>query len=218
MADAPYLPLDIDDTNDRYVESGLPVRNDGYRKQGRQRGRGRGRGCLVTLGILTVALFGLVIAALIFTNFYVKPMVRDAAVEDLRLGVQEEVTTQIEAQIQDAPVGEIVISQIEINERIDATGNLGPIDDVDVVIQPAGVNVNLSAYGLSGDYDAQVVERDGAVALEGGALGGPLSFVVPEGDLEAAVNAEIANALANAGYRVESVVLGEGEMTLVLAR
>jgi hypothetical protein len=173
---------------------------------------------MIALGSFAAMLFVIVVAALIVSNWYIKPMVKDMAVSDLRDGVQSEVATQIEAQLADAPEGEVVITEAEINDRIDATGNLGPIDTVDVEITPTGLEVALSAYGLSGDYDAQLIEQDGAVALEGGSLGGPLSFVVPDGDLASAVNAEIAAAIAASGYRVDSVALGDGTMTLVLVR
>ena len=215
-AASPYASITPYDTYDAY-DAAVPVRAT-QRTTARRGGRGRGRGCLLGLGAFGVLLFALTVAALLVANWYIKPMVRDAAVADLREGVQSEVAIQINSQIQDAPTGEVVISQTEINQRIDATGNLGPIDDVDVVITPAGLEVALAAYGLSGDYDAQVVERDGAIALEGGSLDGPLAFVVPDGDLESAVNSEIAAALASSGYRVDSVALGDGELTLVLVR
>lgn len=180
-------------------------------------GRG-GSGCLLALLLGGSTIAGLVLAAYLAMTFYVKPMVRDAAVADLRDGVSSEVSQQISEQLAGAPEGEIVISEAEVNQRLDATGNLGPLDSVDVRITPAGIEVALGAYGLDGTYQAQVVEENGSVALTSGSLDGPLALVVPDGELEAAVNREIAAAIAAAGYQVEHVALSDGAVTLVLAQ
>lgn len=177
-----------------------------------------GSGCLLALLLGGSAIAGLVLAAYLAMTFYVKPMVRDATVADLRDGVSSEVSQQISEQLAGAPQGEIVISEAEVNERLDATGNLGPLDTVDVSITPGGIEVALGAYGLEGTYQAQVVEENGSVALTSGSLDGPLALVVPDGELEAAVNREIAAAIAAAGYQVEQVALSDGAVTLVLAQ
>ncbi len=111
---------------------------------------------------------------------------------------------------------EVTITEQEINERVNARGNLGPIDDLQVHITPEGLLVDLSAYGFDGTYRAAIVERDGSVALDGGSLDGPLAYAVSDGDLEQAINRELAVALSAAGYRVAGVTLGDGALTLAL--
>ena len=72
------------------------------------------------------------------------------------------------------------------------------------------------AYGVDGAYRAAITERDGMVVLDDGRLDGPLSYVVPDGELEQAINRELAGALTAAGYRVAGVTLGDGALTLAL--
>lgn len=143
-------------------------------------------------------------------------MVRDATVGDIRDGVRSEVRSQITEQIGDASAGDITVSEAEINERIAQRGNLGPLDNVSVRIQPDGIVVDLSAYGVSGNYRADVRGENGTVVIDGGSIDGPLGYVVPEDELTDDINQEIMAALSEAGYSVENVVLGDGEMTLTL--
>jgi hypothetical protein len=143
--------------------------------------------------------------------------VRDAAVTDLRTGVRDEVNAQIADQIADAPEGDIVITDDEINQRL-AAGDLGPIDEVTITIAPDVMTVDLSAYGLHGTYQSVIRAENGTLVLDSGSLDGPLAFVIPDGELTDATNAEIAAALAAAGYRVESATMQDGAIALSVVR
>jgi hypothetical protein len=167
---------------------------------------------------VSIVVVALLVAALLASSYIVKPMVRDAAVSDLRSGVRDEVNAQIATQIVDAPEGEIVITDDEINQRLAASGDLGPIDDVQITITPDAITVDLSAYGLSGTYQSVVRAENGTVILDGGSLDGPLGYVIPNDELAEATNAEIAAALSAAGYRVESATMQEGAIALTVVR
>jgi hypothetical protein len=204
----PVPPVD-DDTgvwSGRAVAAGRP-----------RRGRGS-RGCLIAFGVLSIIVVGLVVAALLASSYIVKPMVRDAAVTDLRAGVRDEVSSQIASQVDDAPEGEIIITDDEINQRLAASGDLGPIDDVTITIAPDVITVDLSAYGLSGTYQSVIRAENGSVVLDSGSLDGPLGFVIPNNELADATNAEIAAALSEAGYRVESATMQDGAIALTVVR
>lgn len=185
---------------------------------GRPRRRRRPHGCLVAFAALSIVVVGLLVAALLASTYVVKPMVRDAAVTDLQAGVRDEVSSQIASQINDAPEGEIVITDDEINRRLDASGNLGPIDDVTITIAPDVITVDLSAYGLSGTYESVIRAENGTIVLDSGSLDGPLGYVIPNDELAEATNVEIAAALSAAGYRVESATMQDGAIALVVVR
>lgn len=187
--------------------------DDPPRRGRRPRSGGRFGGCFV---LLTFTFVALVVLLYLAGTWIVQPMVRDATIGDIRDGVRTEVRSQIADQIGDAPEGEITVSEAEINERIDQRGNFGPLDDVSVRIQPDGIVVDLFAYGVSGDYRADVRAENGSVVLDGGSIEGPLGYAIPAGELADDVNAEIAAALSEAGYSVEDITLGDGEMTLTL--
>lgn len=178
----------------------------------------RSRGCLVAFGVVSILIVGFVVAALLASTYVVKPMVRDAAVADLRDGVGDEVSSQIATQIEDAPEGEIIITDDEINQRLAASGDLGPLDDITITIAPDAITVDLRAYGLTGTYQSVVRAENGAVVLDNGTLDGPLGFVIPNDELAEATNAEIAAALSEVGYRVESATMQDGAIALVVVR
>lgn len=184
----------------------------------RSQSRRRPHGCLIGIGVLGLVIVGLLVAGLLASTYVVKPIVRDAAVSDLRSGVRDEVSAQIATQIVDAPEGEIVITDDEINQRLDSSGDLGPIDDVEITISPDVIRVDLRAYGLSGTYQSVVRAENGSVVLDGGSLEGPLAYVIPNDELAEATNAEIAAALSDAGYRVESATMQDGAIALEVVR
>ena len=197
---------------DTSVWSGHAVR------AGSRRRRRRPHGCLIAFGIVSIIAVALLVAALLASSYIVKPMVRDAAVTDLRAGVRDEVNAQIATQVVDAPEGEILITDDEINQRLATSGDLGPIDDVTITIMPDVITVDLSAYGLSGTYESVVRAENGTIVLDNGSLDGPLGLVIPNDDLAEATNAEIAAALSASGYRVESATMQEGAIALTVVR
>lgn len=172
-------------------------------------------GCLLALAFIASAIVLLVVGLLLVSQAVIQPMVRDRAVAELRDGIRDEVATQVTGQLGAESTGAVVITEGELNQRL-AGADLAPLDAVAVEITPAGLVVALEAYQLSGTYHAEVVEQDGAVALRGGDVSGPLALVIPDGELEAAVNAEIAAALSDAGYVVDAVALEDGAMTLTV--
>lgn len=167
---------------------------------------------------MSVLVVGLLVAALLASTYVIKPLVRDAAVADLQSGVREEINAQITAQMADMPTGEIVITEDEINRRLASSGALGPIDEVTITIEPDVITVDLSAYGLHGQYESVIRAENGTVVLDGGSLSGALSYVVPSAELAEATNAEIAAALSDAGYRVESATMQDGAIALMVVR
>jgi len=177
-----------------------------------RRGR-RGGGCLLSF-VLLLTIGG--VAAWLLITQVVQPRVGDMAVDGIRDGVREAVQDRIATEVGLELSGEVTITEQEITDRLQSHGNLGPIDDIQVHINPDGLSVDLSAYGLGGTYKAAVIEQDGSLALTNGHLDGALAYAVPEGELESAINRELAAALAAGGYRVEDVTLGDGALTLAL--
>lgn len=187
-------------------------------RAGRTRRRSSRNGCLLAFGVFSVLLVGGLVALLLAATMIVQPRIRDAAVADIGDGVRDEVARQITTQIGDSASGDIVISEQEINERLDGQVDLGPLSSANVQITPEGLLIELSAYGLNGSYRAQVVDQNGSVAIVGSPMQGPLAYIMPEGDIEDAVNAALATALSDAGYYVEQVATAQGAITLTLAQ
>jgi hypothetical protein len=147
----------------------------------------------------------------------VKPYVADQVRSELDSSIQSAVQESV-AEQPELPVNEpIVVTEAEINERV-ANYDLGPVDDLSVGLTPEGVEVELSAYGLSGRYNAGVQVENGRLTLVDGSLSGPLSLVLPTGEVEQIAGDALATALRDAGYNIAALELGEGTLALTLAQ
>jgi hypothetical protein len=175
-------------------------------------------GCALALGIVAIMAVAGLVGLLALSNFVIKPMVRDAAVREIQSGVRVDVQDEIETQLDDAPDGDVTVTEAEINEQISASDDLGPLNDIGVTLNESGIEVQLRAYGISGAYHVTPRVENGVVVLEDGDVSGPLSLVVPTADLESALNQELAAALQASGYEVDQLALGEGFLTLTLVR
>lgn len=147
----------------------------------------------------------------------VKPYVADQVRGELDSSIQSAVQQSV-AEQPELPVNEpIVVTEAEINERV-AGYELGPVDDLEVRLKPDGIDVDLSAYGLSGRYSAGVQVENGQLVLVDGALSGPLSLLVPTSEVEQIAGEALAGALRDAGYNITALELGEGTLALTLAQ
>ena len=180
--------------------------------------RGRATGCLMPFMIMLAVAAGVIIGLVVATNMFVKPRVTDAISTHIGVVIETTVREQITVELANLPTGEIRISESEINQRIDEQGNLGPVDDFTVRINPDGVEAGLHAYGLSGNYSSDVIVENGQVQLVNSNISGPLQYVVSEGDIERIASDAINRALADSGYRVEAVTLQDGQLLLMLVQ
>jgi hypothetical protein len=199
-----------DDYDDYYEEP--------YRAAPVARQRGRATGCLMSVMVMLAVAAGVVIGLVVATNMFVKPRVAEAISTHIGVGIEVTVREQINAELANLPSGEIRISESEINQRIAEQGNLGPVDDLTVQINPDGIEAGLSAYGLNGNYSGDVIVDNGQVQLVNSNIGGPLQYVVSEGDIERIASDAINRALADSGYRVEAVTLQDGQLLLTLVQ
>lgn len=197
---------DYYDYDDRYYDP--PPRRRGFATMG----------CLPALVVLLAVAVGVIIGLIIATNMYVRPRVTDAIADNIGARIETTVAEQVTSELGDIPAGEVTIREADINQRIDERGNLGPIENLTVNIVPSGVEADMSAYGLSGGYSADVQHQDGQIVLTNGEVSGPLQYLVSEGDVTRIASNAINRSLADAGYRVEGVTLHDGEIVLSLAR
>lgn len=174
-------------------------------------------GCLLSLMIMLAVTAGVVIGVIVATNLYVKPRVTEAISSQVGTSIENTVREQINVEMVDIPAGDITVSEAEINEQI-SQGDLGPVDNLRVSIDPDGVDAGLSAYGVSGNYSGNVQVENGQIRIVNGNLSGPLQYVVDEDEIEQIASGAINRALTDAGYRVEAVTLQDGQMILTLAQ
>ena len=175
-------------------------------------------GCLMAVLVMLAVTAGVIIGAIIVTDLYVKPRVTEAISSHVGSGIEETVREEINAELVNVPAGDITITQAEINQRIAEQGSLGPVDDLQISIDPNGVDTSLSAYGMSGNYSGNVIVENGQLRFTDGNLSGPLEYVVEEDQIERIASDAVNRALADAGYRVEAVTLQDGQMVLTLAQ
>ena len=175
-------------------------------------------GCLMSLMIMLAVSAGVIIGAIMVTNMYVKPRVNDAISSYVGAGIEDTVREQVNLELADMPSGDITVSEADINQQISEQGNLGPVDDLNVSIDPDGIDASLQAYGLSGNYSGDVYVEDGQIRLRNSNVSGPLQYVVSQGDIEQIASNAINRALQESGYVVEAVTLQDGWLVLTLLR
>jgi len=169
--------------------------------------------CLIAVAVL----FGVALLGALVNERLVKPYVADQIRDDLDSGIQGAVEQSIAEQPAPPTDEPVVISEAEINENISGY-NLGPVDGLSVDLQPEGVEVDLEAYGLSGSYSAGLRVENGQLVLDNGSLSGPLSLVVPTGEVEQIARDALTQALTEAGYSITAIELAEDALTLTLAQ
>jgi hypothetical protein len=174
--------------------------------------------CLTTLVVLLALSVAMIIGLIVATNMFVRPRVAEAVSSHIGAGIETTVRNQIVAELGNLPTGELTISEAEINQRIAERGNLGPVDDLSISINPGGIAADLQAYGLNGAYSADVGLVDGRITLSNSTISGPLQYVVSEADVAQITSEAINRALAEAGYQVEAVTLHDGVLILTLLR
>ncbi len=196
----------------------LPVPQPARQKQRQSRSK-RGRGTKAIIWLMSLALIAilLVVGFRIASDTVVKPIIADRVEEDVSAGVQSFITQEINAlpDVADVPQ-EIIVSEVELNQRIAQQPDLGPLNDATTEITTDGIEVRMSAYGLSGTYRANVGIVDGMAVIRDGSLSGPLGYVIPVEDLEQLANDAIARSLISSEIQVTEVTLVDGEMILTL--
>ena len=166
---------------------------------------------LIIIGIV------LVVGGMLASEAVVKPMVADRIEEDLGESVQAFVDQEIAALPEPVSVPQqYFVSEAEINQRIAQQSDLGPLDDVEVEIHQDGIEIELSAYRMSGTYRAQPAASNGGVTIEDGSFSGPLSYVLPVDELERVANEAILDSLIASNMQISDVTLVEGEIVLTL--
>lgn len=172
---------------------------------------------VVWLMAITVIAIVLVIGAMLASEAIVKPMVAERVERDLGASLQSFVDQELAAL--PAPVDEpqvYRVSEGELNQRIAEQPDLGPLDEARAEIRADGVVIHLSAYRMSGTYQAEVTEENGSILIANGNLSGPLSYVIPVEELEQAANEAILDSLVASNVLVAGVTLVDGEIVLTL--
>ncbi|MFW6074339.1 MAG: hypothetical protein ACOC9Y_02010 [Chloroflexota bacterium] len=174
----------------------------------------------VMIGLVTVAIVFLLVGVLA-TNTVLKPMIADDTGDQVEAGLQEAIEEESPSIPESSAEGsgstgsdEIRITEDDINSRIDQD-DLGPLDRMDVSIEPDGVEVDLRAFGVSGTYRSSVQVVDGSVALSNGSISGPLGLVMPTDQIESKTNRAISSALNDVGYHVSQVTLQDDALVIV---
>lgn len=180
------------------------------------RQRTRRGSCLVSMLVMLVVALGLVIVAFVVADLLIKPRVADVVAANIRTGIEGTVRERVQADLAHLEAGSITISEGEINQRLHEGRDLGPIDTLDINIDPEGISADMSAYGLSGTYAADVVVENGQIRLSNGSIGGPLQYVIDRSEIERVASEAINQALLESGYEITSITLHEGELQLEL--
>lgn len=114
---------------------------------------------------------------------------------------------------------QVVITEAELNRKIAANSQVfDPARDVRVEIDPSGITMRFTAYGLGGAFHARPVARNGTIELEDARVDGPLGLVVEAGELGSWLTTELERRLAAEGVTVEDVILEQDQLVVTVSR
>ena len=105
------------------------------------------------------------------------------------------------------------LTQEELNQRIRNNPDaFSPASDVRVELGEGTVTVRFRAYGVNGTYHGSLTTRDGVPVVADSTIDGGLGFIIGSGQIDDALNREMANVVAEQNVSVQSVHVRPGEM------
>lgn len=113
------------------------------------------------------------------------------------------------------PQGDLtwILTQDELNQRIRNNPDaFSPASDVRAELGDGTVTVHFRAYGANGTYHGSLTTRDGVPVVADSTIDGALGFVVGSGQIDNALNQQMAAVVAEQNVSVESVHVRPGEM------
>jgi hypothetical protein len=170
------------------------------------------RGCMIgVIGLLALCLVGCGL------GFFVGiPRIRNDAQDGVRDALSTEIAIQIPANGGVAAPGSYTISATDLQNSLLTNVNDSAVSDIVVRITPSGM-----AFGVKSDggqettYTGVPVATDGKLAMtQMETNSGVLDFFFPADDLGEAVEQAVNNYLGANNLELESLTLGDGEITL----
>lgn len=105
------------------------------------------------------------------------------------------------------------LTEDELNQRIrNNPDSFSPASDVRVELGEGTVTVQFRAYGMNGTYHGSLTTQDGVPVVADSTIDGGLGFIIGSGQIDDALNREMANVVAEQDVSVESVHVRPGEM------
>ncbi len=114
--------------------------------------------------------------------------------------------------------GQVVITEEELNREIaENSQSFGPTRSVRAEIDPTGITLRFSAYGLGGAFSARPVAHNGTIELEDARVEGPLGLFLDADELRARLTEELQRRLAAEGATVEAVTLEQDRLVVTVS-
>jgi len=194
------------------LASRRPRPKTGWERQGRA--SGRLLGCLLTAVSSAVVL----IALTAFLSAEAERPVTTSPVSE-RSPVLSPLPANPPAAPPTAAGEQVVITDEELNRQLTEYAQaLSPARDVRAEIDPSGIAIRFSVYGLGGAFLTRPVARDGRLDLDEVRVEGPLGFVLDAEQVRARLASALQQHIAAEGARVEAVTLERGRLIVTLSR
>ena len=168
----------------------------------------RRRGCLIGIG----SLFGLLLLCCGVGYFVGIPQVRDQIGE----GISETVSTEVAGQIgagQVAP-GTYTLSVGDLQRQFASRVAGQNVEDLGLSVTPQGLTLSFSTNGQQIGYSGTPVAQNGQLVLNDMTVDNDaLGFFLPADKLGEAIEAGVNNYFAAQGLSIQSLQLGNDEIT-----
>lgn len=163
------------------------------------------------MGCVALLLIGALAVAVVWG--LVRSTVADRVQNEISAGITTELRRIDTAQIPAS--GQIVLTEAEINADLDDASNLySPVEDVQVNITKAGIEVDFSLYGVSSTYRSGLAVTGGNIVAVEPKLTGPAGQIIDIEEITSIFEIETHELLRRSGVAPVNVSLRDGSLLI----
>ncbi|HYI24501.1 MAG TPA: hypothetical protein VD767_03750 [Thermomicrobiales bacterium] len=174
----------------------------------------RARGCLIALAVFAVLL--LLCCTLVW--FVGIPRLRDSVSDGLSETLSTEVSIQLSNTAGTLDPGTYTLSVTDLQEQIDTQDNSSSTSDFEMSVDANGMSISFTSGSTSFAYSGTPVARDGQLVMEDMEVDNEaLGWIMPADRLGDTIETGINNYFAAQGLRIDSIALGDDEITFTVS-
>jgi hypothetical protein len=135
----------------------------------------------------------------------------------IKAQVNQGIATQV-ADVDQVPVqasGEIVVTEAEINQSVDAYQHaLEPLKNPQVTIGANAISIHFDLYGTTTTYQGGLAVRGGKLTVTNPKVSGPAGALLSANDLAEILEKQLTSVLTRSGVRPTAVQIQTGRIVI----
>lgn len=173
----------------------------------------RRRGCLISLG----AIAGLLLICCVLGYFVAIPRLRDSVSDSITEQLSTEVADQLAPPSGNLEAGTYTLSVADLQQQIDANTDSSSETNFGILVTPNGMTIDFDSGSQTFGYTGVPVVRNGKVELDDMQVDNEaLGWIMPADRVASIIENGINDYVSSQGMQVESLELGDNEITLTV--